>query len=210
MQIIRKLPKPLVITLIVILPLVLLTVLIFGSIYLYSEAVIFDHRDCNTVRSFVPYREGYSVKYPRFGNPMMIGIDVDENGTTGRIYSLTLGKGGMKNVPVYDALNGPLCLWVDYIAAKYENRVDIDYTLEQDSRTVTVNLTVSAEDGDGNTVPVRQEFVFDIENASPNNLPEWVNQGSVTDEFREYLDYCNDPYENPMPDWYQEMLQKTE
>lgn len=207
MKVARKPAKALIVTIIVITILILLTALTFGGIYLYSEAVIFDHRDCNTAYSFSEYVDGYSIKYPRFGNPMMIGVDVDENGITGRIYSLTFGKGGLKNVPVYDAINSPLCIWVDYLMIKYKNRVNLDYTLEQDSSTITVCLTGNAEDDEEQSVSLEQKFVFDIKDAGPDNLPDWVNQNEASAEFKEYWNYLNNTSSMAMPDWLAEQLQ---
>ncbi len=76
----------------VILISALLVLLGFAGLYLYSEKIIFNHRDSSEVHSAVPPVEGFSVKYPFFANPMAL------SGSDGRAYTLTLLNGGEKTL----------------------------------------------------------------------------------------------------------------
>lgn len=185
----------------ILLGLFLLIAITFGALYLYSDMVIFDHRDITDIpfyESIDAQYESYSVNYPWFGNPMML------SGGGGRTFAITLGSGGAKNVWVYTAVNEPIDMWIDYLCMRYGGRVSLDYTMEQDSRTISVHLSGTAEDDDGSIVPHEQSFLFDIENASPDNLPKWLNEDDLTDEYKEYLNFLLNHETVPMPAWFEE------
>lgn len=200
----KKTKKVLAITASVILSLALVSVIALAAYYLYAETVIFDHKNCSTVISDVdPAKEnieGYSLNYPFFGNPTAL------NGTAGRTYSLTFFSGGEKNICIYDAVNDPIYIWVEYLYNKYRGRVNLDYTLEQDSKTISVSMSGNLNDGE-KTVFVEQKFVFDIENAAPDHLPVWANGDEISDEFREYIDYVNNPCDDTVPDWVKQRME---
>ena len=201
MQIIRKPPKPLVITLIVLLSIVALAAAAYGGIYLYSEQVIFEHRDCSTAYAPVKYEysEGYSINYPFFANPLAL------SGCDGTSYALIFGSGGEKNIPVYNAVNDPIYTWVNYLSSRYKRHVNLDYTMEQDSKAILVSLSGNVTDDEGKIIPLEQKFVFNIENASPENLPQWINKDEASADYKEYLDYLQsyprDPENTKIPDW---------
>ena len=198
----KKTVKIPVIIISVLLALILLIAIGCGALYLYSDAVIFDHRDVSAVSlsEFIDAPpDSYSVNYPWFGNPMML------SGGDGRTFSLTLGSGGEKNVWVYTAVNNPIDTWVDYLGARYDGRFSLDYTMEQDSKTISVHLTGTADDN-GSSVPLEQSFIFNIENASPENLPTWLNEDDLTDEYKEYLNFLLNYETVPMPAWYAEKM----
>lgn len=182
----------------VILISALLVLLGFAGLYLYSETIIFNHRDSSEVHSAVPPVEGFSVKYPFFANPMAL------SGSDGRAYTLTLLNGGEKNIEVYEAVNAPVYIWVDYLYNRYRGRVNLDYSLERDEKTITVSMSGNVYEGE-KSIPVNQEFVFNIENAGSDKLPAWVNEDEINEEFREFWGYVTNPSVNPMPDWYKEM-----
>ena len=187
----------------VLLALFLIIAIAFGALYLYSDMVIFDHRDITDIPFYesidVP-SESYSVNYPWFGNPMML------SGGGGKTFTLTLGSGGEKNLRVYSAVNDPIYIWIHYLGERYDGRVSLDYTMEQDSKTISVHLSGAADDDDGSSVPLEQSFIFNIENASPDNLPKWLNEDDLTDEYKEYLNYLLNYETVPMPDWLTEKL----
>ncbi len=176
----------------------LLVLSAFAGIYLYSEAVIFDHRDSSEVHSTISPAEGFSVKYPFFANPMAL------SGSDGRSYTLTLLNGGEKNIEVYEAVNAPVYIWVDYLYNRYRGRVNLDYSLELDGKTITVSMIGNVYEGE-NSIPVEQKFVFDIENADSDQLPKWINEEETDEEYREFFGFVTNPTVNPMPDWYGEM-----
>ena len=182
----------------VILISALLVLSAFAGLYLYSEAVIFDHRDSSEVHSTISPAEGFSVKYPFFANPMAL------SGSGGRSYTLTLLNGGEKNIEVYEAVNAPVYIWVDYLYNRYRGRVNLDYSLEQDGKTITVSMSGNVYEGE-NSIPVEQKFVFDIENADSDQLPKWINEEETDEENREFFGFVTNPTVNPMPDWYGEM-----
>jgi len=182
----------------VILISALLVLSAFAGLYLYSEAVIFDHRDSSEVHSTISPAEGFSVKYPFFANPMAL------SGSGGRAYTLTLLNGGEKNIEVYEAVNAPVYIWVDYLYNRYRGRVNLDYSLELDGKTITVSMIGNVYEGE-NSIPVEQKFVFDIENADSDQLPKWINEEETDEEYREFFGFVTNPTVNPMPDWYGEM-----
>ena len=182
----------------VILISALLVLSAFAGIYLYSEAVIFNHRDSSEVHSTISPVEGFSVKYPFFANLMAL------SGSGGRAYTLTLLNGGEKNTDVYEAVNAPVYIWVDYLYNRYRGRVNLDYSLEQDGKTITVSMSGNVYE-DENSIPVEQKFVFDIENADSDQLPKWINEEETDEEYREFFGFVTNPTVNPMPDWYGEM-----
>ncbi|MCM1298699.1 MAG: hypothetical protein NC203_07145 [Firmicutes bacterium] len=206
MQIIRKPSKPLIVVIIIILAIALLIAIAAGGLYLFSETVRFDHRDTSEAYAPVSYEqpEGYSVNYPFFGNSLTL------SGGTGRSCAFVFGVGGEKNIWVYNAVNEPIDTWVDYLATRYKRHVNLNYDLEQDSKSITVTFKGNAADDEETVIPLEQKFVFDIENASSDTLPQWINKDEASADYKEYLNYLENPDVNPMPDWYQQMLQKTE
>ena len=188
-----------------ILGLILLLFAVLGLLYLYADSVIFDHRDTSEVPVRVeidaPSNDEYPVNYPWFGNPLMI-----PSNESGRIFALILGHGGAKNLDVYDAVNDPIVMWIDYLGERYDRRFTVDYTMEQDSRSISVYFTGSAEDSDGNVIPLDQSFLFDVENASPDNLPKWINEDEQNEECKEYWNFLLNYETVPMPDWLEEKL----
>ena len=187
-----------------VLGLILLLFAALGLLYLYSDSVVFGHRDTSFVTAHVDIdisAADYHVNYPWFGNPMMM------SGSDSYImYAPFLGSGGEKNIWVYMAVNDPIFSWIYYLGDRYDGRFTVDYTMEQDSKSISVRLTGTAYDDDGSAVPLDQGFLFNIENASPENLPTWLNEDDLTDECKEYLDFwCN--YETvPVPAWLEEKL----
>lgn len=204
MQIIRKPPKPLVITLIVLLSIVVLAAAAYGGIYLYSEQVIFDHRDISEPYGPIEESEGYSLNYPFFGNPLTL------SGSSAASYALIFGSGGKKNIPVYNAVNDPIYTWVSYLSRRYKRHVNLDYTMEQDSKTISVSLSGNFKDDEGKIIPLEQKFVFNIEDASPENLPQWTNKDEASADYKEYLDYLQnypkDPENTKIPDWLAQQI----
>ena len=186
-----------------ILALILLFFAFLGGLYIYSNTVVFSHIDNTAPLPSAPdiSADDYPVRYPWFGNPLMIHED------GGGIYTIVSNDGGLKNIPVYNAVNDPMVLWVDfYLNYRYDRRFTLDYTLEQNNSTITVHLTGTAYNADGSAVPLDQNFIFDIENASPDNLPKWLNEDNMTDEYKEFVNFMFNHETVPMPDWIEEKL----
>ena len=116
-----------------------------------------------------------NVVYPFFGNKLMLG-------ESGPVYGPPLGL-GMKNIRVYLAVNDPISTYTHWISRQYEGGVQItDYIVENDGKTLTVKLSGTANNG-GETIPIEKVFIFDIENASFDNLPTWTNRTEADNEF---------------------------
>ena len=188
-----------------VLGLILLLFAAFGLLYLYADLVVFAHRDTSSfaLREEVdaPPEGEYLVNYPWFGNPLMIPSN-DE----GRVFALTFGHGGAKNIWVYMAVNDPITMWIDFLAERYDGRFTVDYTMEQDSKSISIHFTGTACDDEGSAVPLDRSFLFDIENASPENLPALLNEDEMDDECREYWDFMFNYETVPMPAWLEEKL----
>ena len=178
----------------VLLALILLIAIGGGALYLYSDAVIFDHTDAH---GFFESKD--KVNYPWFGNPTMLSEG------NGGVYKSFLG-GGDKNIGVYMAVNDPISDWVLYLSQRYGNSVTLNYTLEQDSKSISVRFAGTAYDDNGSAVPLDQSFLFDIENAAPDNLPKWLNEDDMTNEYMEYLNFVYNQETVPMPAWYAEKM----
>lgn len=126
---------------------------------------------CNEIRfDYAPvhWRTGVSeMELPFFGNKMLVG---DEGGGYASPFEL-----GLKNIPVYDAVNDPILQYSLWTAKQYENGIQItNYEVENDGKTLTVKLIGTGDNGEG-AEPIEKVFVFDIENASLDNLPTWTN-----------------------------------
>lgn len=179
---------------------VLIAAAVIGIVYINADAVRFDYIDCDYV-AMPKLNDASTVNYPFFGNSLII------NKEEGRIYSPFLGSAGQKNLDVYDAVNVPVCAYVEYLAGrKYSAEINLDYTVEQDGSTLTVQLNGTGTDVSGTNVPIKENLVFNIENADPENLPVWVNGNETDEEFKEYWNYLNNTGDAPMPDWYAEQL----
>ena len=174
MQIVRKLPKPLVITLIVILSVILIAAIVLGICYLNADALKFEHADSSWLIG-LPIKEGSSINYPHFGNLMT--LDLDSSGKFAGTVAPFMGTGGRKNLVVY----------VEYLARREcSEGINLDYTVKQDNKTITVSLNGTGTDSSGKNVSIDKALVFDIENASVENLPIWVNENEACEEFKEY------------------------
>lgn len=197
----KKAAKIRLIILCSILALILLFFAFLGGLYIYSNMVVFSHVDNTASLPSAPdiSADDYPVRYPWFGNPLMIHKD------GGGIYTIVFNDGGEKNIPVYNAVNDPMILWVDfYLNYRYDRRFTLDYTLEQTGKTISVRLTGTAYETDGAAVPLDQSFIFNIENASPENLPAWLNEDDMTDEYKEFVNYMFNHETAPMPAWFEE------
>lgn len=198
----QKTKTPLII-ISVIIAVLLIAVIVLAVFLAQVNAVRFDHVENSGRYAANAYNlsaeeaqaQGYSVKTPFFGNSLMIA---------GGTYTVYFMNAGAENIAVYDAVNSPIDMWANYAVARYDNRVKADYDIVQDDKTIEVTMNGTA-DVEGKTVDISEKFVFNIENASPENLPQWTNRDELSSEYKEYLDYVDDCINNPekavMPDW---------
>ena len=143
----------------------------FMILYFNVNAIRFDYVKAGMG---VPSTNSHVV-YPFFGNKLMLG-------ESGAMYSPPLGL-GMKNIRVYLAVNDPISTYTHWIIRQYEGGVQItDYIVENDGKTLTVKLSGTANNG-GETIPIEKVFIFDIENASLDNLPTWTNRTEADNDY---------------------------
>lgn len=154
--------------LIVLAAIVMVGAIGFTILYVNVNAVRFDYVSLN-------FSAGNSyIEIPVFGNKLTL-----ESGGT---YVFPFGL-GVKNLDVYDAVNAPIHLFSLKTASQYENGVHItDYEVENDGKLLSIKISGTAQNG-GETIPIEKLFVFNIENASPDNLPKWTNRTEADYEY---------------------------
>lgn len=161
----------------------------YGILYIQVDAIRFDY----TSRTMGGDGTGnQTIVTPFFGNSLMIG--------EGGGYAVYRLEPGVENVPIYEAINGYMSNWSLYITAKYQ-KVDIDYTVDRDGDIITVNLNGSGSNDGEQAVTIKEKFVFDVSNASPENLPRLTNKEEITKEFVELDAYFRNPNEVECPEW---------
>ena len=159
------------ILLIVLAALVVVVAAGFMLFYFHASEIRFDYCDANVqvVTENHEYDEwlwdnGYRMIYPFFGNSTSIN--------EGSVKSYVFGI-GKENEPVYDAVNAPVAEYATQLVDEYENRVKTSYKVTNADGKLTIVLSVIAypESIDEEAVEINKEFVFDISNASLDNLP---------------------------------------
>lgn len=86
---------------------------------------------------------------------------------------------GHDTIKVYTAVNDPMQMWAYSLYFAHEGEeMNISYDVENDGETLKVSFNGTAGD-----TPIDKEFVFDIRNASPKNLPKWTNRTEADNEF---------------------------
>lgn len=207
-KIIRTTSRFVKVILIVLLTVAVGWLILSPAIAFFGNMVIFDYMDneqcISTIisRDFDPKAEGYLMKYPFFANPLILsGVSPGSVGYGGllAVYNIPTGVDDEK-INIYEAVNSPIRVWVFAISAKYHDRLNVDYTVEKNGKTLTVIFSGTA-DWEGEKIPIEQKFVFDIENADVDNLPKWINEDEICDEVKEWKEYWSNPNEVPMPSW---------
>lgn len=196
----KKLKKPLIVILSVVLGIIFICVAAVVGCRLIADSLIYHYVDLSgKVRYGSTYDSGGTMgeglKYPFFGNPLTVSEE------TGSTYHFPLGA-GEKNLYVYDAINYPIYSWMNYMRTRYKNDVAVDYTVEMGSEYITVNFFGTLTEND-EVIPIEQRFVISIKNASPDNLPTWENEDEISEGFKGYLAYLDD--NTKVPDWLEKL-----
>lgn len=185
--------KPLITILSIILCVIFIFIAFRGIYYLFADALIYHYVNVNAEADYsTPYDVGTigrGIKYPFFGNPLTVSEE------TGTGVGLPFGA-GEKNIFVYHAINEPICLWIDYMRYRYRNNAAVDYTVEMDKEYITVSFSGMLTEN-GKAIPIEQKFAFSIADASPENLPVWLNEEEISEGFNEYLTYLDGDTEAP-------------
>lgn len=190
---IKKSVKIPLIILSVLLSLVVLFIIGYGIFYLQVDAVRFDH---TSATMWGDGQGDQKVSTPFFGNSLMLN--------EGGFYKVYRLEPGIKNLPIYDAINGYMFNWSLYITEKY-HKVDIDYTVDRDGDIITINLSGNGSNDGEQAATIKEKFVFDVSNASPENLPKLTNEDELNKEFVELDAYYRNPREVPRPEWLAEI-----
>lgn len=141
--------------------------------YIYASEVRFDYCDASVYSDSADLDQllesGCEMIYPFFGNSASL--------SEGRIYSYPFGIGSDK-APFYAAVNSHIHAWTEQITTQYRNCVKVGYEVINEGDTLTVQMRGSAyPDGiDGESVDIEKDFIFDIKNASPDNLPKIISE----------------------------------
>lgn len=196
--------KPVKILLIAIASLLLILIAIWGTYLIDANRLRFDHKGYteiamdsgNELYGLKPtkVKENFNVKYPFFGN--IHTLSDPDRGYPGFDYPYLVSD---KYFPAYMAVNNPILSWANHLHERFEG-CNIDYTLEQTDKRITVVLSGTVNDGEKD-VPYEQRFVFDIEDPKPGNPPKWINEDEAEEGFREYCEYMSDPQNTPKPNW---------
>lgn len=186
---IKKAIKIPLIILSVLLSLVLLFIIGYGIFYLQADSVKFDYT--TSTMSCDDKCGDQRVSTPFFGNSLI---------NDGGGYKGFLLEPGLKNIPVYDAINSYMLYWQLYVTSRYR-KVSIDYNVDRDGDNIIINLSGNAGNDGGQTAPVKEKFVFNVSNASLENLPRLTNEEELSKEFVETIPYFRNPREVPPPEW---------
>lgn len=157
---------------------VLMVVIIFVLIcsvaaltfFLYADAVRFDYVDFSVSVSKDGNEEladnGNSLILPFFGN----STSLNDYGTAKHY---PLGVIGQKNEPIYDAINSVLYNYALDMAVTYDNCIKADYDVKNDGKALTITVKGNAypDGADNKTEVIDKVFIFDIRDASIDNLP---------------------------------------
>ncbi len=164
-----KTKKALIITLAIIFAVVTIVIACF---YFYADAIRFDYCDSSITVVGSSSEEdiwlrdnGYTITLPYFGNSASL-----EGYGAVKSYPFGIGK---NNESVYAAVNNPIYEYGYQLTAKYQNRVKINYTVENNGSTLIVHLNGTAlpESITDEPISVDKTFTFNIENAGLDNLP---------------------------------------
>ncbi len=132
----------------------------------YTSASVYTYTDAPEYDDWL-YNNGYKMEYPFFGNSSSLE-------PYGMVYSYPFGFMGEHNEPIYNAVNAHIYKYACDMTDTYQNMLRVGYKVDISDDESTLTITFSGEvypDGiDKEPLPLEKTFVFDIENASLENL----------------------------------------
>ena len=71
---------------------------------------------------------------------------------------------------------------IDYgllIAKKYHNNADLDFTVENDGKLLTIRFTGTGYPENGEPEPLSRTYIFDIDGIGVNKMPRLLNRAEI-------------------------------
>ncbi len=191
-----KLPKPVGITIRVVLIAIAVLALIWLVLFIHAMTFTTDYVNATSRRpahdaDYNAYlkENSYEINLPFFGNPALL---MGNGGGMG--YSVPFYvDGGLPEYALwqimnaYNSINFVLDSYTLMIAYKYDCRARVNYTVEKKDGLLTVRFAGEGYNEDGSLAEnIDKEFVFDVKGASAFNYPEWINRAPEDDYFANF------------------------
>lgn len=191
-----KLPKPVGITIRVVLIAIAVLALIWLVLFIHAMTFTTDYVNATSRRpahdaDYNAYlkENSYEINLPFFGNPALL---MGNGGGMG--YSVPFYvDGGLPEYALwqimnaYNSINFVLDSYTLMIAYKYDCRARVNYTVEKSDGLLTVRFVGEGYNEDGSLAEnIDKEFVFDVKGASAFNYPEWINRAPEDDYFANF------------------------
>lgn len=191
-----KLPKPVGITIRVVLIAIAVLALIWLVLFIHAMTFTTDYVNATSRRpahdaDYNAYlkENSYEINLPFFGNSVLLdGVE----GGGGYVIPFYV-DGGLPEYALwqimnaYDSINFVLDSYTLMIAYKYDCRARVNYTVEKNDGLLTVRFAGEGYNEDGSLAEnIDKEFVFDVKGASAFNYPEWVNRTPEDDYFANF------------------------
>jgi len=161
--------------------------IIFG----YVDANVFEGTSESNSKDYQEMLEkdhlgGY---FPYFGNPLTLS-------EFGMVKNWS-NEDSKKNEPIYQSINDPLYAYATDLAFCYDNLVDMQYSVSNDGKTLTIVFDCKAFPNGLNSAPesIGHTFIYNIEDVSLNILPV-LDENSVKLVDPLYLKYYGASYED--------------
>lgn len=65
------------------------------------------------------------------------------------------------------------------IANKYKNNADLDFTVENDGKQLTIRFTGTGYPENGEPEPLSRTYIFDLEGVGANKMPKLLNRAEI-------------------------------
>ena len=119
-----------------------------------------------------------------FDNYFKSSVGVGESGPSGRIRVPSFHDGQPFGVPMeldpcyYEVDNA--CM--DYgflVAKKYNNNADLDFTVENTGKVLTIKFTGTGYPENGDPKPLERTYIFDIDGVGKDKIPVLLNRDEI-------------------------------
>ncbi len=191
-----KLPKPVGITVRVVLIAIAALFFIWLALFIHATTFTADYVNATSRRpaydaDYNAYlkENSYEINLPFFGNSTLLAGNGGGMGYSVPVYM----EGGLVEyaywqiMNAYNNINFVLDSYTFMIADKYEGRASVNYTVEKKNGLLTVRFVGEGYNEDGSLAEnIDKEFVFDVKGASAFNYPEWINRAPEDDYFANF------------------------